>query len=51
VRVDGEAVTGVDDVSRILDDRYIGRKVTVTLLRSGEIVQASLVPVERAPGD
>ncbi len=51
VRIDGEPVTGVDDVSRILDDRYIGRSVPATLLRSGETIKASLVPVERPAGD
>src|SRR5262249_44286156 len=51
VRIDGEAVTGIDDVARILDGRSIGRKVTAAVLRTGELVEAAMVPVERGPGD
>jgi S1-C subfamily serine protease len=51
LRIDGESVTGIDDVARILDGRAIGRKVTAEVLRGGEIVTAAMVPVERSPGD
>ena len=49
VRIHGEAVTGIDDVSRILDGRLIGQRVTVTLLRAEELIEVSLVAEERLP--
>jgi S1-C subfamily serine protease len=51
VRIDGEAVTGIDDVARILDGRAIGRQVVATLLRAGQIVEVSMIPVERSPNE
>ncbi|HEX5958134.1 MAG TPA: trypsin-like peptidase domain-containing protein [Hyphomicrobiaceae bacterium] len=51
VRIDDEAVTGIDDVARILDGRAIGRKVRAMVLRGGQTVEAVMVPVERSPGD
>ena len=47
VRIHGEAVTGIDDVSRILDGRLIGQHITVTLLRGEELLEVSLIAEER----
>jgi S1-C subfamily serine protease len=41
-----EAVSGVDDLLRLLTAEQIGRGVTLTLLRSGHRRQANVVPVE-----
>jgi S1-C subfamily serine protease len=49
VRIHGEAVTGIDDVSRILDGRLIGQRVTVALLRAEELLEVSLIAEERLP--
>jgi S1-C subfamily serine protease len=47
VRIHGEAVTGIDDVSRILDGRLIGQRITVTLLRGEELLEVFLIAEER----
>jgi S1-C subfamily serine protease len=47
VSVDGESVTGVDDISRILDHERIGRTVKVVLVRGEEIIEVSVEPTER----
>jgi S1-C subfamily serine protease len=49
VSIHGEAVTGIDDVSRILDGRLIGQRVTVTLLRDEQRLEVSLIAEERLP--
>jgi S1-C subfamily serine protease len=49
LRIHGEAVMGIDDVSRILDGRLIGQRVTVTLLRGEEQLELSLTAEERLP--
>jgi S1-C subfamily serine protease len=49
LRIHGEAVTGIDDVSRILDGRLIGQRITVTLLREEEQLELSLTAEERLP--
>ncbi len=48
LRLDGEAVTGIDDIARILDHTRIGQRTAAEVLRSGEIVAAFPVPEERA---
>ena len=50
VSLDGAAVTGVDDVTRLLDAARIGRSVGVRLIRSTGIVTTDVVPDERPPG-
>jgi S1-C subfamily serine protease len=50
VALDNEPVTGVDDISRLLDDRRIGRAVTARLVRPSGVVAVELVPEER-PAD
>lgn len=47
VRVDGEPVTGIDDLFRVLDDKRIGRSVTVAILRGLELMQFDIRPEER----
>ncbi len=40
-------VTGVDDVSRLLDHKAIGRQVVATILRRETIIEAVISPEER----
>lgn len=47
VALDAEAVTGVDDITRLLDERRIDRQITVTVVRHAEILRIDLVPEER----
>ncbi len=46
-RLDGAPVTGVDDISRILDHERIGRAITVALLRGEELIELEVHPDER----
>src|SRR6266852_5121586 len=45
--LDGQAVTGADDLIRILTGEKIGRAVEIALLREGQRRTLSLVPEER----
>src|SRR5262249_38071288 len=45
--VDGRAIEGADDLIRLLNAERIGRATAVTLLRSGQVEQKTVVPVER----
>jgi S1-C subfamily serine protease len=47
VRVDGESVTGVDDLIRLLNGERIGRDVTIDVLRRGSLRSFTLKPLER----
>jgi S1-C subfamily serine protease len=47
VAIDGEAVTGVDDLVRLLNGERIGRNVEIRLLRQGVVVAETVVPTER----
>ncbi len=47
VRIDGEAITGIDDIFRVLDDKRIGRGVTVAILRRHQLMELELQPEER----
>ena len=47
VNLDGEAVTGVDDVCRLLDEKRIGKAVAATVVRSGKLVNVEVLPAER----
>jgi hypothetical protein len=47
VRLDGEAVTGVDDLFRMLDERRIGRDVTATVVRSSGLTDIAVRPIDR----
>jgi S1-C subfamily serine protease len=48
VRLDGERVTGVDDLIRLLDGGRIGRTVRVDVLRLGRLRSFEVVPTERS---
>jgi S1-C subfamily serine protease len=47
--VDGAAVTGIDDLLRLLTDERIGMPVAMTLLRRGQRRQLTIVPSEHKP--
>jgi S1-C subfamily serine protease len=47
VRLDGEAVTGVDDLIRLLNAERIGRPVAIEALRRGQLRRFDLRPTER----
>jgi S1-C subfamily serine protease len=47
VRLDGDSVTGVDDLIRLLDRDRIGRTVRVDALRMGRLRSFDIVPTER----
>jgi S1-C subfamily serine protease len=47
VRLDGEPVTGVDDMIRLLNADRIGRVMTVDALRRGQLRSFELRPAER----
>jgi S1-C subfamily serine protease len=47
VKVDGETVTGVDDLIRLLNAGRIGRMVTFDVLRRGMLRQFDVTPGER----
>jgi S1-C subfamily serine protease len=48
IGLDGMAIAGVDDVSRVLDARRISQKVDAHVLRDGEKLHFSIVPEERS---
>lgn len=48
VALDGEKVTGVDDLVRLLDRNRIGRTVKVEVLRLGRLRAFEVTPTERA---
>jgi S1-C subfamily serine protease len=47
VRLDGEPVTGVDDLIRLLDRSRIGKQFAVDVLRLGRLRSFELTPTER----
>ena len=47
VRLDGEPVTGVDDMIRLLNGERIGRAVTFDVLRRGQLRSFEVQPTER----
>ncbi len=47
VRLDGEPVTGVDDLVRLLDRNRIGKPVGIEVLRLGRLRSFEAVPTER----
>jgi S1-C subfamily serine protease len=51
VRLDGESVTGVDDMIRLLDHSRIGKPVAIDVLRLGRLRRFDLIPVERTTAD
>jgi S1-C subfamily serine protease len=51
VSLDGAPVTGVDDLTWLLDDKRIGQRVRASAIRGGAVVAVELVPEERPAGD
>jgi S1-C subfamily serine protease len=47
IAIDGQAVTGIDDLLRLLDHRRVGRDTAVEVLRKGSRLLFSVVPLER----
>ena len=47
VRLDGEVVTGVDDLFRMLDERRIDKTVTITVVRSSGLSDVAVRPIDR----
>jgi S1-C subfamily serine protease len=47
VRLDGETVTGVDDLFRLLDERRIDRRVSITVVRSSGLTDIAVRPIDR----
>jgi S1-C subfamily serine protease len=47
VGLDGATVTGVDDITRLLDAGSIDRRVEIRLLRGSAVVGAMVIPIER----
>jgi S1-C subfamily serine protease len=47
IRLDGEPVTGIDDMIRLLDRNRIGKRVTVEVLRLGRLRTFEMTPTER----
>ena len=47
VRLDGEPVTGIDDMIRLLDRSRIGKRLTVEVLRFGRLRTFEITPTER----
>jgi S1-C subfamily serine protease len=48
VRLDGEPVTGVDDLIRLLDGSRIGKRVSIDVLRLGRLRTFEVIPTERS---
>ncbi len=47
VRADGEVVTGVDDLIRLLNSERIGRNISINVLRRGALRTFDVRPLER----
>jgi S1-C subfamily serine protease len=47
VRADGVAVTGVDDLIRLLNGERIGRRIAIDVLRRGSLRTFEVTPTER----
>ena len=47
VRYDGEMVSGIDQLQRVLDHHRIGRQTSVVLLRRAQLHELSITARER----
>jgi S1-C subfamily serine protease len=47
IGLDGETIAGADDLVRVLTGEKIGRDVALDVLRGGERITISVVPLER----
>ena len=50
MRADGVAITGVDDLIRLLNGERIGREIAVDVLRRGQLRTFNVTPLERRGG-
>jgi len=50
VGIDGEPVTGIDDLARLLDHTRIGAEVVLDVLHAGARRNVIVVPVDRDDG-
>jgi len=50
IALDGEKVTGVDDLIRLLNAERIGQSVSFAVIRLGKLRQFEITPSERRPG-
>jgi S1-C subfamily serine protease len=48
VRLDGEPVTGIDDMIRLLDHNRIAKRVAIDVLRLGRLRSFEVIPIERS---
>jgi S1-C subfamily serine protease len=48
IRLDGEPVTGVDDMIRLLDRNRVGKRVRIDVLRLGRLRSFDVIPTERS---
>lgn len=46
IRFDGQLITGIDDLHRLLTEERIDRAVPVAVLRSGQVVELTVTPRE-----
>ena len=46
IRFDGQLITGIDDLHRLLTEERIDRAVPVAVLRSGQLVELTVTPRE-----
>jgi len=49
IAFDGVAVTGIDDLHRLLTAEQVGKRGTIAVLRRGRKLELSVIPAERAP--
>ena len=49
VQADGQLVTGVDDLVRLLNSERIGRTIAIDVLRRGTLRSFAVMPLERTP--
>jgi len=49
IRLDGVEINGVDDLIRVLDRDRIGRRLTMDVLRRGQLRAFDIDPIERRP--
>jgi S1-C subfamily serine protease len=49
VQIDGEALSGIDRLHRLMDERHIDRPTSITLLRRGRKATVMVTAVERPP--
>ena len=47
MRADGEPVTGVDDLIRLLNAERIGKRIAIDVLRRGTLRSFDVTPTER----